>query len=149
LEAEFLTALGILVLLMFSDSTSSMTAKMMDTMKRGTLICAVFFILAIVSGIGPNAAKTAKALGALIIVATLVTSPINTVLTDIDGIIKNTWIGADPSSGTDTGSGSTPKSTATPASDVESAVEKAAEATINPVGNVLKPLLSKIGINIP
>src|SRR5580692_2748588 len=45
LEAEFLTALGLLVLLMFS-SDADLIDKMMSIMKRGTLICAVFFILA-------------------------------------------------------------------------------------------------------
>lgn len=154
LEAEFLTALGILVLLMFSDTSSSITDKMMTVMKRGTLICAVFFILAIVSGIGPNAAKSAKAFGALVIVAILVTSPMSTVLTDIDGIIKNDWIGNVPqapaasgSSGTGAANQSSPNSPSSLLKDVETA----ASDTINgilPVSKV-KSVLASIGINIP
>jgi hypothetical protein len=150
LEAEFLTAMAILVLLMFS-SDASMTDKMMSTLKRGTLTCAVFFVLAIVAGIGPNAAKATKAFGALVIVAILIQSDIGTVLTDLDGIIKNDWIGTTPSSDAasgDTGTAAT-ASKSTPASDLESDLAQAAETAINPAGHVLKPLLAKIGINIP
>lgn len=95
LEAEFLSAIALLVLLMFS-SDAGLTDKMMSVMKRGTLVCAVFFILAIVAGIGPRASKSAKAFGALVIVAILVTSDMSTVITDLDNIIKNDWIGVTP-----------------------------------------------------
>jgi hypothetical protein len=95
LEAEFLSAIALLILLMFS-SDAGLTDKMMSVMKRGTLICAVFFILAIVAGIGPRASKSAKAFGALVIVAILVTSDMSTVITDLDNIIKNDWIGVTP-----------------------------------------------------
>jgi hypothetical protein len=148
LEAEFLAAITILILLLFSDTTSSMTDKMMSAMKRGSLICAVFFVLALIAGIGPRASKTAKAFGALIIVATLVTSPMSTVLSDLDGLIKNDWIGAAPASTTATGkSGTSPSS----GSDAESLVEKAAAAVENdlsPYGE-MKKVLGAIGINLP
>jgi hypothetical protein len=131
LEAEFLTAVGILVLLMFA-SDASMTDRMMSVMKRGTLVCAVFFILAIVSGIGSRADKVAKAFGALVIVAILVTSPMSTVLTDLDNIIKNDWIGT-PASPTGGASGSadngTQVSTGGSGGDF-SAAERAALASI-------------------
>jgi hypothetical protein len=149
LEAEFLTAMALLVLLMFS-SDASMTDKMMSTLKRGTLTCAVFFVLAIVAGIGPNAAKATKAFGALVIVAILIKSDMSTVLTDLDGIIKNDWIGTTPSSDAASGdAGTAATATSTPASDLESDLAQAAETAINPAGHVLKPLLAKIGINIP
>jgi hypothetical protein len=152
LEAEFLTAIGILVLLMFSDTSSSITDKMMSVMKRGTLICAVFFILAIVSGIGPNAAKSAKAFGALVIVAILVTSPMATVLKDLDGIIKNDWIGAVPSSTSGTGSGDTAtQNQSTPASDALGVVEKAVGFfgdVENTPFKTAQTLLGAIGIHI-
>jgi hypothetical protein len=149
LEAEFLAAMAILVLLMFS-SDASMTDKMMSTLKRGTLTCAVFFVLAIISGIGPNAAKGAKAFGALIIVAIMVQSDMSTVLTDLDGIIKNDWIGTTPSDSSG-GTGDT-GTKATAGSDVETAVEQAAEQTIQTVANPardLQKVLGAIGIHIP
>lgn len=94
LEGEFVLCLGLLVLLMFANSTSSYGEKVMSVMKRGTLVCLLFFLLAIISGIGPNAEKTAKAFGALIIVAILITTPVSTVITDVDNIIKNDWVGS-------------------------------------------------------
>jgi hypothetical protein len=152
LEAEFLAAITILILLLFSDTTSSMTDKMMSAMKRGALICAVFFILALVAGIGPRASKSAKAFGALVIVATLVTSPMSTVLSDLDGLIKNEWIGAAPSTTSGTGtSGTAPSSGKSLGSDAESVVEKAAAAVENdlsPYGE-MKKVLGAIGINLP
>lgn len=79
----------------------------MSVMKRGALMCVAFFILALVSSAGPNAAKIAKAFGALLIVAILVTSPVNTVITDLDNLIKNDWVGS-----TETGASGTPSATA-------------------------------------
>jgi len=148
LEAEFLTAFGILILLMFSDTTSSMTDKMMSVMKRGTLICAVFFVLALVAGIGPNASKSAKAFGALVIVATLVTSPIGTVLTDLDGIVKNQWIGAEPSSTDKTGASDTTPSSGSDAEDLLLKGVSALQNDISPYGE-LKKVLAPLGIHIP
>jgi hypothetical protein len=99
LEGEFLLCLGLLVLLMFANTTSSYGEKIMSVMKRGTLICLLFFLLAIISNIGPNAEKVAKAFGAMIIVAILITTPINTVVTDVDNIIKNDWVGSSETGG--------------------------------------------------
>jgi hypothetical protein len=65
----------------------------MSFMKRGTLVCLLFFLLAIISNVGPNAAKIAKAFGGVVIVAILLTTPINTVITDVDNLIKNDWVG--------------------------------------------------------
>jgi hypothetical protein len=108
LAAEFLAAISLLILLMFSDTQSSFASKMMSIMKRGTLTCLLFFILALIAGIGPSAAKIAKAFGALIVVAILVTSPVSTVLTDLDSIIKNDWIGSGESADDATGNQTNP-----------------------------------------
>lgn len=99
LEGEFLLCLGLLVLLMFANSTSSYGERIMSFMKRGTLVCLLFFLLAIISNIGPNAEKVAKAFGGLVIVAILITTPINTVITDIDSLIKNDWVGSSETGG--------------------------------------------------
>jgi hypothetical protein len=68
-------------------------------MKRGSLTCLLFFILALIASGGPNAAKIAKGFGGLIIVAILLTSPVNTVFGDIDNIIKNDWVGSTETEG--------------------------------------------------
>ena len=138
-------------------SDASMTDKMMSVLKRGTLTCAVFFILAIVSGIGPNAAKASKAFGALIIVAILISSDMSTVLTDLDGIIKNDWIGTTPASdaaSADAGTGAT-GSGSSPASDAESLVVKALKLIGQPGGPLAsqglkgaQTVLGAIGIHI-
>lgn len=93
LEAEFLVGLALLIMVMFSSS-ASFTDKIMSVMKRGALLCITFFILALVAASGPNAAKVCKAIGALIVVAIVVTSPVNTVITDVDNLIKNDWVGS-------------------------------------------------------
>lgn len=141
LEAEFLAALGLLVLLMFS-SDADLVDKMMSVMKRGTLVCAVFFILAIVSSIGHRTAMAAKAMGALVIVAILVKSDMGTVITDLDNIVKNDWIGtpATPASA----SGSADKATASTGGSGGSfsAAERAALASIgdaDSLGKLLNP----------
>lgn len=101
LEAEFLVGLGLLILLMFASS-ASYSDKIMSVMKRGALMCVLFFILALVSSAGPNAAKIAKAFGALVIIAILVTSPVNTVVSDLDNLIKNDWVGSSETAGDST-----------------------------------------------
>jgi hypothetical protein len=99
LEAEFLVAIGLLILLMFANSGAPYTTRIMSLMKRGSLTCLLFFILALIASGGPNAAKIAKGFGGLIIVAILLTSPVNTVFGDIDNIIKNDWVGSTETEG--------------------------------------------------
>ena len=100
LEAEFLTCLGLLVLIMFS-SPASYSDKIMSLMKRGTLTFVLFFLLALISSIGNTATKIAQAFGGLVVVAMLVTSPMGQVFKGIDNLIKNDWIGTGET-GTDT-----------------------------------------------
>ncbi len=142
LEAEFLCAILILILLMFS-SDASMTDKMMSVMKRGTLLCAIFFVLALVAGVGPRASKSAKAFGALIIVAILVTSPMSTVLTDLDNIIKNDWIGVNPKD-TKSGSADTGTGASSDASAIESQLQSQMGTLSTPFTSVDIPLVSNL-----
>lgn len=99
LEAEFLLAIVLLILLMFANSQAGYADRIMSFIKRGSLTCLLFFVLALIASTGPGAAKIAKAFGALIIVAILVTSPMNTVFTDVDNLIKNDWVGTNESAG--------------------------------------------------
>lgn len=103
LEAEFILALVLLIMIMFANSTASYSDRIMSLMKRGTLTCVLFFILALVSSVGPTAAKFSKAFGALVVLAILVTAPVGTALTDVDNLIKNDWIGTG-----ETGAGAIP-----------------------------------------
>lgn len=159
LEGEFIVAIGLLILLMFANNAASYGDKIMSLIKRGTLTCLLFFILALIGGTGPRAAKIAKAFGALIIIGILLTSPVNTVITDVDGLIKNDWVGtseAGPASG-DSGTGSNTSTGSTPATTSNSflkELETAAENAVDPakaVENIgipglsaLKGLLGKI-----
>jgi hypothetical protein len=128
LEAEFVLGMLLLVLLMFSSKSDSTAGKIMSTMKRGTLICAVFFVLALVAGIGPGASKFAKAFGALVIVAILVTSDMTTVLSDLDAIIKNDWVPTSEA-GTDTSADSGTAAT-TAANPITTAAKDAADKAL-------------------
>jgi hypothetical protein len=92
LEAEFFGALILLVALMFTG-TQSYAEQIMSLMKRGTLVCILFFILALVAGIGDGMAKISKGFGALIIIGILVTTPASGAITDVDNLIKNDWTG--------------------------------------------------------
>lgn len=159
LEAEFLVAGFLLVMLMFSNNDSSTADKIMGTMKRGTLICAVFFFLALIAGVGPHASKFAKAFGALVIVAIVVTAPVGTVLTDLDNIVKNDWVGTDEK-GTDvSGDSGTGASTTPAASTPTKAALSEAEKILKEVGQPggpfagaaetgLKKILGVFGINL-
>jgi hypothetical protein len=95
-------------------------------MKRGTLVCLLFFLLAIISNVGPNAAKIAKAFGGVVIVAILLTTPINTVITDVDSLIKNDWVGT-----TETGGDYSSANAGTQANANKSAVAAGENAAIN------------------
>lgn len=91
LEAEFLAAMMLLILLLFADTNKSYADKIMQTMKRGTMIALLFFILALMSGIGPNVARVSKAIGGLVVVAILLTSPMTDVLGNLDKFFKADW----------------------------------------------------------
>ena len=106
LEAEFLGALLLLVMLMFANTDASYGDKIMSIMKRGTLVCFFFFILALIAGIGANAAKLAKALGALVFVTILLTTPVDNMITLFDKFVKADWVGS-TEHGNDVGSADT------------------------------------------
>jgi hypothetical protein len=93
LEAEFFGSIFLLILLVFADNKVSYGDKIMSLMKRGTLTMFLFFILALISGVGPNASKIAKALGGLVFFGILVTAPVNTMLTEMQTFIRADWVG--------------------------------------------------------
>jgi hypothetical protein len=111
LEAEFFGTLFLLILLLFTGK-DTYANKIMSTMKRGTLVMILFFVLALIAGVGPNASKIAKGIGALVFVATLLTTPGNTLITDLDSFFKADWTGT-AEHGTDVGSADTGTSSGT------------------------------------
>jgi hypothetical protein len=142
LEAEFLVALVLLAMLMFT-SGDSYENKIMSFMKRGSLMCALFFALALISSAGANASRIAKAFGALVIVAVLLTSPVQTVVTDIDNLIKNDWVGSSET-GNDTAPASADTGTASTSNGV---INNAAQAFINSLKQSQTGLSQITGLN--
>jgi hypothetical protein len=112
LEAEFFGALILLVVLMFTG-TASYAEQIMSLMKRGSLVCMLFFILALIAGIGDGMAKISKGFGALIIIGILVTTPASGAITDVDNLIKNDWTGTSEH-GDDVGSADSGTSASSP-----------------------------------
>jgi hypothetical protein len=115
---------------MFANSGETYSNRIMSLMKRGTLTCLLFFLLAMTASVGPYAAKFSKAFGALIIVGILVTSPVTQVFTDLDNLIKNDWVGTSETEGgtsassADTGTGSGTSSSASANQDrIKNAIE--------------------------
>src|SRR5271165_5193295 len=120
LEVEFLACLGLLVLLLFTNTSDTYANRVMSLMKRGTLLSILFFVLALVAASGANAAKIAKGIGAMVFVATLLTSPSGTIFTALDNFFKADWAG---STETSTGaSGSADAGTASGTSDSPASV---------------------------
>lgn len=164
LEAEFFLAIGLLALLMFSNSSAQYSDKIMSFMKRGSLTCLLFFILALIASAGENAARIAKAFGALVIVAIALTSPVNTVISDVDALIKNDWTGTSET-GNDTSGSSTASADTGTSSGTSSAVSNATSTLGNTattefeswfmhlsgpaqsaVSSAVKSVLSKLGL---
>lgn len=103
LEAEFFGIIFLLILQLFVGK-ASYGEKMLSFMKRGTLATILFFILAMVASAGDNAAKISKAIGALVFVAILLTSPGSDVINALDSFFKADW---NPDSSTGQGSADT------------------------------------------
>jgi hypothetical protein len=91
LEAEFLGCIFLLILFLFADLSKSFPDKMMQTMKRGTFISILFFVLALVAGTGDNVGRVAKAIGGLTFFAMLLTSPMTEILGNMDTFFKGDW----------------------------------------------------------
>lgn len=135
LEAEFLASIILLIILLFANSTETYANKIMSVMKRGTMLVFLFFILALVAATGPNAAKIAKGIGALVFVTTLITSPTTTVFQSLDQFIKADWVGS-AEHGTDVGSAD---------SGTSSGTLSPAPGAIQRIGDIIGSLLGPLG----
>ena len=114
IEAEFFAALILLILLMFANTGASYGDKIMSLMKRGFLVCITFVVLSLTATTGPNAAKVAKALGGLIIVAILVTTPVENAITLFDKFITADWKGTTETGDTTSADNATQSGTQSP-----------------------------------
>lgn len=92
LQAEFLGSIMLLIMILFADSSRSYGEKIMTTMKRGTFVFILFFILSLIGGVGPNALRISKAIGALVFVTILLTSPVSNMLEAFDSFAKKDWL---------------------------------------------------------
>ena len=137
LEAEFLIAIFLQILLLFADTNKSYADKVMQTMKRGTMISLLFFILALMAGIGGNSARIAKAIGALVIAAILLTSPMTSVLGNLDTFFKADWSGTNEH-GNDVGAAD--QSGGSSSSGTSSGSLGAAEGAVNRITQIIESL---------
>lgn len=136
LEAEFLGSLFLLILLLFADLNKSYADKIMSTMKRGTLICILFFILSLVAGVGPNAAKIAKAVGGMVFLAILLTSPVTDMIGNFDKFLRGDWAGSGEH-GTDVGSSSSTSDTGSSTTGGTAGPLQAAEGAISRITDII------------
>lgn len=143
LEAEFFGVIFLLLIQLFIGGSATYGDKMMSFMKRGLLSAILFFFLALVAGIGPNAAKVSKGIGALVFVATLVSSPGQDIISSLDGFFKADWTGTSESANDQTASADSGTSGGTSGtiSKAENAASKAAstitEIDLPGIGNVI------------
>ncbi len=147
LTAEFLGGIALLFLTLFTDTTSSYSDKMLAIMKRGTLLGLSFFLLALISGQGPNAARVAKAFGLLLDVGLILTVSSDTMLEEIDSFITGTWKpSGNPSdagsAGAQAGSGTIGQSTGSIGSDIANA--DIGGVTISGIGAGAQSVINRI-----
>jgi hypothetical protein len=136
LEAEYFAILFLLILQLFVG-TSDYGSKMLSFMKRGTLTTILFFILALVAGTGDNTAKIAKAIGALVFFAILLTSPGSDVINALDNLFKADWISNPATPSADTG---TQSSTTGVAASAQQKAVSAAESAIQKITKIVESL---------
>ena len=107
LEAEFFGAMILIALTIFTDpkASSDYASVMLAAMKRGTMIIILFFLLALLSAAGPNAARASKAFGALIITGLILAQAENGLFSMLDDFFKSDWTsGGSGTSGDNTSS---------------------------------------------
>lgn len=133
LEAEFI-AIELIIFIELFTKQDTYGNKIMSTMKRGMFTAILFFILALVASIGPGATKISKALGGLVFGAILLTSPVTSMLGELDQFFKADWIGTNEAG---------PVTSAS--SDNNSSNTGSSSSIVNNIVNAL----SKEGIQVP
>lgn len=158
LEAEFFGAMLLIGLTIFFDpkASSDYSSVMLAAMKRGTLTIITFFLLALISAAGPNAARFAKAFGALVIVALILAQAQDGMITKLDSFFKADWTSGGSSKDSDTSADAqagtqTPVPGSSAISTGVSAVEGAGTTIENNnflAGNPAEDVLATIAANL-
>jgi hypothetical protein len=119
-----------IILALFSDTQSAYLDKISSLMKRGTLIAILFFVLAMISATGDNAAKVAKAIGGLVFAATLLNTNADKLVVMMDAFFKADWTGTDESANQGQ------SSTAATNQSANSALQKAENAAVSSANTI-------------
>jgi hypothetical protein len=129
LEAEFFGAMLLIGLTIFFDpkASSDYSSVMLAAMKRGTLVIITFFLLALMSAAGPNAARFAKAFGALVIVALILAQAQDGMITKLDSFFKSDWTSGGASAGDSSANAAAGTQTSVPGSGAVGSAESAVE----------------------
>lgn len=135
LEAEFFGIIFLLTVSLFFG-TDSYGDKIMSFMKRGMLTAILFFFLALIAGVGSNAAKISKAIGAMVFVAILISTPGQDVVTSLDNFFKQAWVGTDESGQSASSSSPTASGGTT---GVIGKIENAASSAANSITEIQLP----------
>lgn len=142
LEAEFFAIIFLLVLELFVGQ-DAYGNKMLSFMKRGTMATLLFFLLAMIASVGPNAAKVSKAIGALVFFAILLSSPGSTIIQALDNFFKADWTATDQASSADAGTQSGTSTTVSSGS--QSALQKIESDISGAAGKITELQLPGIG----
>lgn len=144
LEAEFFGAMILTALTIFTDPKASTDypSVMLAAMKRGTMIIISFFLLALLSAAGNNAAKFAKAFGALIIVGLILAQAENGLFAKLDNFFKSNWSsGGSDSAGSSSGNAQAGTQQPAPGSGaagvISSAIHDAGSANQGEIDNII------------
>lgn len=98
LEAEFVGCILLIILTVFTDASASYSDKILAVMKRGTLACVLFFILALFSTAGEGSAKFAKAFGLLVMAGIFLSTGGQNTISVLDTFFKADWTSGGTSS---------------------------------------------------
>lgn len=102
LEAEFFGCMVLIAITIFTDpkASSDYASVMLAAMKRGTCIIILFFILALLASAGDNAARVAKAFGALVVVGLILAQAESGLFKQLDSFFVSNWTSGGATGGT-------------------------------------------------
>jgi hypothetical protein len=110
---------------------------MLAVMKRGTLATVLFFILALFSASGPNAARFSKAMGALVIAGIFLSTAGQGSISALDSFFKANWATGDTTQGDTSANSALGTQTSTGAASLGTEVEQAAGVPGNVISETI------------
>lgn len=138
LEAEYFGCIFLIFLTVFTDKNASYSSKILAVMKRGTLATVLFFILALFSASGPNAARVAKAFGALVLAGIFLGTAGQGTISALDSFFKADWSSGDTTQGDTSGDAGAGQQQAPSGGQSQSVIQRieGALAKINDILNI-------------